>query len=246
MRGLQTNKYTACEHATMTSCIKCGATLAEFDVGGDMICQNCESSGASHGGAGLGVPCQRCGMYLPSHELRMHNSRLYCAYCIMDVQDDERRSKAVAGKGASGEEINRRGGICDRCGKETDTLYSVQGRKLCSGCHTVGSGEGGASAPSVLGLIIEKVAVALGVRQKPKIIPVLPQGKISIKVWDDDKARQKKSQERFNLKERRMMEEEEGQLGVAEPLSEGHKKEKKPAPEARKKFFSHLGGEKKE
>jgi len=231
----------------MTSCIKCGATLAEFDVGGDMICQNCESAGAGHGGAGLGVPCQRCGMYLPSHELRMHNSRLYCAYCIMDVQDDEKRSKSA---GASvGEESNRRSSTCERCGRETDTLYSVQGRRLCSSCYSVGSEAGGADAPSVLGLIIEKVAITLGVRQKPKLIPGLPHGKISIisgKIHNDDKERQMKSLERFNLKERRMMEEEEGQLGVAEPLSEGHRMEKKPAPDARKKFFPHLGGKKKD
>jgi len=41
------------------------------------------------------------------------------------------------------------------------------------------------------------------------------------------------------------MEEEEGELGVVEPLSEGRTSEKKPAPDARKKFFSRLGGEKK-
>ena len=228
----------------MASCIKCGATLDDFDAGGNMICQNCESSGASQVGAGLGVPCQRCGMYLPSHELRMHNSRLYCAYCIMDVQDDEKRSKSAGT--VVGEETSRGSGTCERCGRKTDRRYTVFGRKLCSSCYSVGSGEGGAGAPSVLGLIIGKVAVALGVRQKPKVIPVLPPGRIDIREWDDDKARQRKSQERFNLKERRMMEEEEGQLGVAEPLSEGHRKEKKPAPDARKKFFSQLGGEKKD
>jgi len=228
----------------MASCIKCGGSIGEFDAGGDMICQNCESSGAGGHGGGSTVPCQRCGMYLPSHELRMHNSRLYCAYCIMDVQDEEKRSKAGDGRGAGGEG-GRSSGICERCGRETDTLYSVQGRRLCSSCYSVGSSTGGAGAPSVLGLIIERAAVALGVRQKPKVIPILPLGDAGKANAKDEKERQRKSIERFDLKERRMMEEEEGQLGVVEPLSEGRKQEKKPSPEARKNFFSRLGGEKK-
>jgi len=35
-------------------------------------------------------------MYLPSHELKMLNSRLYCAYCTMDVQDEIERQKKMA------------------------------------------------------------------------------------------------------------------------------------------------------
>ena len=211
-----------------------------------MICQNCESAAMGGQGGGATVPCQRCGMYLPSHELRMHNSRLYCAYCIMDVQDDEKRSRAGDGRGA-GREESRAPGICERCGRETDILYTVQGRKMCPSCYSVGSGTGGAGAPSMLGLIFEKVAGALGVRQKPKAVLSLPQGKISIRApsRQEDRERQRKSTERFDLKQRRMLEEEEGQLGVVEPLSEDHKHEKKPSPEARKKFFPRLGGERK-
>jgi hypothetical protein len=100
----------------------------------------------------------------------------------------------------------------------------------------------------VLSLIVERVARAFGVRQKPRVVPVLPPGKISIRAplnAQEDKERQRKSQERFNLKERRMMEEEEGQLGIEKPLSEGHRQEKKPSPAAKKQFFSKLGGESK-
>jgi hypothetical protein len=220
--------------------------LDEMDAGGDMICQNCESAASSGHGGNASVPCQRCGMYLPPHELRMHNSRLYCSYCIMDVQDEEKRSKAGDGRGVGGAG-GRSTGICERCGRETDTLYSVQGRKLCSSCYSVGSGAGGAGAPSVLGLIIETVAGALGVRQKPKVILAPPAGKIGVRAASasEDKESQRKSLERFDLKERRMLQEEEGQLGAAEPLSEGHREEKKPAPDARKKFFSQHSGEKK-
>ena len=232
----------------MASCIKCGGMLDEFDEGGDMICQNCESAATSGQGGGSTAPCQRCGMYLPSHELRMHNSRLYCAYCIMDVQDDERRSKAAGEGRGAGEGGGKAPGICERCGRETDTLYMVQGRRMCSGCYSVGSGAGGAGAPSMLGIIIEKVAGAFGVRKKPKAIPVLPTGKIIMRApsAQEDRDRQRKSTERFDLKERRMMEEEEGQIGIEEPLSESRHQEKKPSPEARKQFFSKLGGKQKD
>ena len=85
----------------MASCIKCGGALGEFDAGGDMICQNCEARGSGAAGGTPDVPCQRCGMYLPSHELRMWNSRLYCSYCIMDIQDEEKRAKAGSARAAS-------------------------------------------------------------------------------------------------------------------------------------------------
>ena len=210
----------------MANCIRCGGSLGDFDAGGDMICQNCESArfsqDSSIGGAG-NAPCQRCGMYLPRHELRMHNSRLYCAYCIMDIQDEENYGKRKE-RGSAGSESSRALGICERCGKETDTLYSVQGRKLCSSCHTTGS-PGGATpgAPPLLSLIVERMAIALGVRQTPKVILVPPPEKIGIKAPESkeaEKERQRKSQRRFDLKERRMMEEEEGQLGIVEPLSD--------------------------
>jgi len=186
-------------------------------------------------------------MYLPSHELRMWNSRLYCSYCIMDIQDEEKRGKAREARAVSGEE-RKLLRVCERCGREAETLYSVQGRKLCANCYGVGSPSGASpGGATMLSLIVEKVALALGVRQKPRAVPLPPPDKIGIRVPSEqgDRERQRKSLERFNLKERRMMEEEEGQLGVEEPLSEGHRKEKKPAPVARKQFFSKLGGEKK-
>lgn len=228
----------------MANCIRCGGPLGDFDAGGDMICQNCESArfsqGSSIGGAG-NAPCQRCGMYLPRHELRMHNSRLYCAYCIMDIQDEEKYGRE-RGRGSAGSESGRTGGSCERCGRETDILYSVQGRRLCSACYAEGSAGGAApGAPPMLSLIFERVLSAFGVRQKPKIIPVPPEGKIGIKAPKDEeaeKARLEKAMRGFDLKERRMMREEEGQLGINEPISEGHRKERKPAPKAKKKFFS--------
>ena len=230
----------------MTSCIRCGSTMGEFDAGGDMICQNCEASGSFGTGVGSDVPCQRCGMYLPSHELRMWNSRLYCAYCIMDVQDDEKRSRGGGGGRGVGGEAGEQSGSCERCGREATALYSVQGRKLCSSCYSVGSGSSAApGAPSVLSLIFGKLLGALGVRQKPRLIPVLPPGKIGIKTEGEKKPGQTAEQGRkFSLKDRRMVE-EDGELGIESPLSEGHSKERKSSPEAKKSFFSRHSEDKK-
>jgi len=165
----------------------------------------------------------------------------------MDVQDEEKRSKGAEG-GVAGSGLGRATGICERCGRETDTLYSVQGRKMCSSCYTSGSPSGAESGGApLLSIIVERVAIALGVRQKPRVIPTLPPGKISMRTLSekDDKERQRKSTERFNLKERRMMQEEEGQLGIEKPLTDGHRKERKPSPEAKKQFFSQHSEEKK-
>jgi hypothetical protein len=220
--------------------------MEEFDAGGDMICQNCEAS-SSYGAGGSGnVHCQRCGMYLPSHELRMWNSRLYCAYCIMDVQDEEKRSRGGGEGKAVGGEMGGQGGICERCGKETVTLYSVQGRRLCSSCKSSGSGSSGApSAPSVLSIIFGKLLGAMGVRQKPRLIPVLPPGRISLKTEGDPTPWQKTEQGgKFSLKDRRMVE-EEGELGIVVPLSEERSRERKTSPEEKKSFFSRHSEDKK-
>lgn len=79
----------------MSNCVRCGRTMDGIDVGGDGICSDCEAAGSGGHGSGTptDVPCQRCGMYLPSHELQMWNSRLYCSYCIMDIKDEEKHAK---------------------------------------------------------------------------------------------------------------------------------------------------------
>ena len=99
----------------------------------------------------------------------------------------------------------------------------------------------------MIGLIIEKVASKLGVRQQPKIIPVLPSGKIGIKAAGKKqvlRSNEEWAPERFNLKKRKMVRKKIG-IHAAEPLTDGAKTRKKPAPEARKKFFSkHSKGKK--
>ena len=104
----------------MPTCLKCG-TFTESLSG---ICATCESS-SRHIGTPDEVPCQRFGMYLPPHELRMWNSRLYCAYCIMDIQDEEnlmhrregakREQPAEGGSEGRGQESGKSSGVCEKC-----------------------------------------------------------------------------------------------------------------------------------
>lgn len=73
----------------MANCSRCGTSLGEYGHGG--LCTSCSTLADADN-----VQCQRCGMYLPSHELKMLNSRLYCAYCTMDVQDEIEHQRKIA------------------------------------------------------------------------------------------------------------------------------------------------------
>ena len=73
----------------MATCSRCGTSLGEYAHEG--LCSSCVALAQADN-----VPCQRCGMYLPSHELKMFNSRLYCSYCIMDLQDEEARQHKIS------------------------------------------------------------------------------------------------------------------------------------------------------
>jgi hypothetical protein len=165
----------------------------------------------------------------------------------MDVQDEERRGKG-GGRGGVGGEGGRIPGYCERCGRETEVLYSVLGKRLCSSCRSSGSAGGAApGAPSVLSLIVEKMAVALGVRQRPRAIPVLPQGKIALQEKiAKEPAQHHQHTEKFSLKDRKMVDNEEGELGAVEPLADEHRKERKPSDDSKKSFFSRHSGEKKQ
>lgn len=123
----------------------------------------------------------------------MWNSRLYCAYCIMDVQDeDERHRKQAAERrptpaaesgrgGAEGAgagvplEIGKGSGTCERCGRSAEQLYSLSGRRVCGTCYADVSGSPPASTgPSFFAQIVVRAKQALGIGKNeegaPKII----------------------------------------------------------------------------
>ncbi|MFA4983491.1 MAG: hypothetical protein WC588_04735 [Candidatus Micrarchaeia archaeon] len=222
----------------MTCCIRCGAHIGELDHGGNMICQNCESA------QNTDVPCQRCGMYLPPHELRMWNSRLYCAYCIMDLQDEERiirqsgrdasrneggshGGSASHGAGGFPSERGGIGGTCDRCGRETGALYISQGRRLCQECHS--EGESGTSSAPLFGIrqLAARAKKLFGIKCEPKIIAI-------------------EAKKVFDPATRKMVSKKEG-IGAQQPLSDGRRAKdegegngrvrRKKDPAAKKAFF---------
>ncbi len=74
-------------------CSVCGREVEEYEMhyaSGMPVCISCEGTPET---GGMDTPCQRCGVYVPSHELKMYRSRLYCNYCIMDMEDDGRREE---------------------------------------------------------------------------------------------------------------------------------------------------------
>lgn len=194
----------------MGNCAKCGSSLGEYSSG--ELCPNCQST---HHGSGTAddVPCQRCGMYLPSHELQMWNARLYCAYCIMDVKDEEKMHREYAGKhapaqpehgaggssedfpshrgapsgaghGASAAESLGIGGVCERCGKGTDTLYRLEGRRVCSRCYDEESKPPPVSSTSFFGQLVVRAKEAVGIRQQPSGPKVIALQGIRRRVFD--------------------------------------------------------------
>ena len=184
---------------------RCCGSLTDHSGG---LCVSCEASSGRGIGTPEDVPCQRCGMYLPPHELRMWNSRLYCAYCIMDIQDEEERIRkhakgehageaasghgsegGAAQRGEAGDSLRQGNGVCEKCGRSSDTLYSLGGRRLCPSCH---SEEGGIppASPSLFGQIVLRVKKVLQ-RKQPEIVAAPPTSQV------------------FDVKKRKMVEKEE-------------------------------------
>lgn len=217
----------------MGSCMRCGATLADYDAGHDGLCMNCASASSGYG-SGTDVPCQRCGMYLPPTELKMWNSRLFCNYCIMDIQDEERmmhpeRRTPEKVHGTIPQQASCGAGTCERCGRQADTLYLLSGKKLCPACYFAASGGAPAEGrPSMFGQIIRVAKRALGMKEEPKlIVNQVPQEIV------------------FDLRRRRMVDKKIG-VEAQPPLKEERQEPKilRASEKSKKSFFSLIGGKK--
>jgi len=220
----------------MRTCIKCGRTLEDFDVGGDMICMDCEAAGRGYG-SGTDVPCQRCGMYLPPHELKMWNSRLYCNYCIMDIQDEERMMQAgrkgERQEGNLPEGIGKSAGTCEKCGRHSEVLYAIGGRRLCLQCAQGEGGippQAGPAKPALLARVLSNAgkmvrAKLFGKGEQPvQAQPVMV----------------------FDIRTRRLVAKKDA-LHSQAPLEERQQGEKagKPSKNSRDSFFGFLAEKKK-
>jgi hypothetical protein len=186
-------------------------------------------------------------MYLPPHELRMWNSRLYCSYCIMDIQDDEqriKREKKPEGEGAR-EEGRRVPGTCERCGRQTDVLYVRSGQRLCMQCSQ-SDGEAGTGRASLFGQLIVRVKKALGL--SPRLVAKNPpeagwpspkqQGQTAAQNGKMPSGPQgQQGTQVFSIKDRQM-EERKPEITGQKLMGEEPEEKKKPAPKAKKFFFA--------
>ena len=236
----------------MPYCTRCG-TLTDSGSG---LCSSCSLASVHGTGTPDDVPCQRCGMYLPPHELRMWNSRLYCSYCIMDIQDDEQRGKrekkpeaegagSGGGKGPSGQGVPKDSrnvlGTCERCGRQAEVLYIRFGQRLCSQCNSQTGGEAGTGRASLFGQIVVRVKKALGIF--PKVVEKKSQppgkqdaGQMAQPSGQPPEAASEGHGQVFSIKGRQM--EDRNAMAGQSPMGEGPDGEKKPAPKAKKFFFA--------
>ncbi|MCX8194960.1 MAG: hypothetical protein N3G22_02530 [Candidatus Micrarchaeota archaeon] len=174
-------------------------------------------------------------MYIPYTELKMWNSRLYCNYCIMDIQDEEEMvRKAGRKEGKESEKIlpelpSSGIGTCERCGKQAQQLYLFFGRKLCLQCYNSSSEQGQppTSGPSLFGQIVRLLSSGFRDRRQPRIIAAQ-----QIK---------EKPKEVFDIGLRRMVP-QKSEIELAAPLIEEKKKDRIAKKKgAKSRLLSFLG-----
>jgi hypothetical protein len=126
------------------------------------------------------------------------------------------------------EQATHGAGACALCGKQSDTLYSLSGKRLCPSCYASQGGTPPEGSPSMFGQIVKIAGRALGMRQEPKLLKREEPGGQEIV---------------FDLRSRKMVERREG-VEAESPLREGVREEKirKASGKSKKSFFGLLGG----
>jgi len=181
----------------MTRCSRCGREdHVEYGADGQPYCSSCIFYG-------MNKQCGKCRMYLPSAELQQYKGMWMCPYCLQDMRDEDRKAseyhapeyKASEYKPAKEPvKVISYTETCERCGRETETLYLWNGRKLCSNClreeqekwTLVGGGPTGASQAvpvrpareakkkSLIESVFSELRALLGMKPKEARIVALP------------------------------------------------------------------------
>jgi len=123
-------------------------------------------------------------MYLPAAELQQYKGNWVCPYCLIDLKEEEKKLEKPP-KEYKPEKYPIQpvsyGERCERCGREVETLYIWNGRKLCKSCleeeqkkwTTVSRGPGGApivvtreKKEGLLSSIIGRLLEFIGLRKR--------------------------------------------------------------------------------
>jgi len=162
-------------------CSRCGRkTDVEYAIDGRAYCSSCIFYANYR-------QCWKCQMYLPVAELQQYKGQWMCPYCLMDEREDDKKKNEYKERRYEKEPLYttaiKYSETCQRCGRETDLLYSYNDRILCSSClgeeqkkwGTVGGGP--AATPyrikqgegkGVLAQMFEALLVALGIKKAEK------------------------------------------------------------------------------
>ncbi|MBU1681914.1 hypothetical protein KKE38_03775 [Candidatus Micrarchaeota archaeon] len=133
---------------------------------------------------GLNKQCWKCGMYLPASELQQYRGQWICPICIQDLRAKDRKETEYVHTKPKLQRITY-SETCERCGKNLDTVYIWNGRRLCKSClgaeqetwGLVGGGPSGAAQrlpvrplrvqkqTSLIELIIGEFLALFGIKQ---------------------------------------------------------------------------------
>jgi len=176
-------------------CSRCGRkTDVEYGSDGRAYCSSCIFY-ANY------KQCWKCQMYVPVTELQQYKGQWMCPYCLADERADDKKKSEYKERKYEKEPLYttriRYSETCERCGRDTEMLYSYNGRILCHGCleeeqkkwGTVGGGPSAtpyrikvSEEKGILAQMIDSLLVALGMKKKEKkkeveIVAVKPKKK---------------------------------------------------------------------
>lgn len=171
------------------ACSRCGQ-VGHIEYGSDGLayCSSCIFYG-------LNKQCWKCRMYVPASELQQYRGQWACPICIQDMRYHDRKETEYKPT-KDPLRILSYSEQCERCGRDLDTVYIWNGRKLCKPCMEegqqswgiVGGGPSGASQKvsmqalkitkqrSFLQFIIDEFLALIGLRKRriSQVITVEP------------------------------------------------------------------------
>ncbi len=196
-------------------------------------------------------------MYVPSSELQQYKGQWACPICIQDMRYHDRKASEYKPK-KDPLRILSYSEQCERCGRDLDTVYIWNGRRLCKNClgdeqeswGIVGGGPGGASQKvsmqalkitkqrSFLQFLVDEFLALIGLKKRriSQVVTVEPiEVKIPISHAKPMQEDRMKKQYKIGKVEGLMKKEEPDMKLASEGLAKGKKKPKKKKKKIPKK-----------